>query len=341
MKFQRAIFPIEIAADPAADQGADQFTVRVTASSPTADRLGRIAIQDFDLSNFERNPVVLWNHGISADPNAEFPVGRASNWAYEDGKLAMDIAVATPKANPICEKLRAQLKERTINAVSIGWMPGEVTALEDGTLVLSGNELREISFCAIGANPDALVQNASAFAEIRNGAINKRETQMKKVATALGLQESATEVEIAAAATAAIESQRDLRIEIAALKSKADRFDEVSAKLAKIESDRLSERRAAIVAKGQKEGKITPANLASLYEVCGGDAQGNGVDVERFGKLVDMLTPAVNTAHAVTPAAASASRLDPDVVAQLARWGLTAEEVEAQAAKQGFNSKGE
>lgn len=155
---------------PSADRSFD-----FVCSTPTADGYGRVVVQDWDLSRYEKNPVVLWNHGDggsffgAGDVDATLPIGFASNVRVEGGELRATISIVTAEANPIAEKVYQGLRQGSISAVSVGWTAGDATYdKESGALLLSKNELLEISIVAIPANPDA-VKAAALDAAAANG----------------------------------------------------------------------------------------------------------------------------------------------------------------------------
>lgn len=148
-----------LAPAPAGDRSFDFI-----CSTPSADGYGRVVVQDWDLSRYERNPVVLWNHGQgggifgdSADTDVSLPIGRASNVRVEGGELRATITLVDAAANPLAEKVFQGLVQGSISAVSVGWQAADATYDQAAdVLVLSGNELLEISVVAIPANADAV-----------------------------------------------------------------------------------------------------------------------------------------------------------------------------------------
>ncbi len=140
------------------------------ASSAAVDSYDEIVEQDWDLSRYRSNPVVLWNHNISArglmpDGESALPIGKASNVRVEGGKLLATITLASAKANPMAERVYHLLKEGILKAVSVGFVPGEVRlekrANGDEVYVLAQNELHEISVVPVPANPEAVRRSAN------------------------------------------------------------------------------------------------------------------------------------------------------------------------------------
>jgi HK97 family phage prohead protease len=150
--------------------GAESRTFSFRCSTAEEDSQGRIVAQDWDLERYQKNPVVLWNHGMGGglfsegDTDLSLPIGHASNVRVEGGELQADITLVTAEANPIAEKVYQGIVQGSIRAVSVGWRAGEARVEDvDGgqTIILSRNELYEISVVAIPANADAVKLAAS------------------------------------------------------------------------------------------------------------------------------------------------------------------------------------
>ncbi len=136
-------------------------------STDAIDSYGEIVEQDWDLTRYLKNPVVLFAH-----QSRELPIGKATNVKVENGELVATIVFASEKANPLAENAWQSVLEGTLRAVSVGFDPHEVRAEKrDGVdvTVLAKNELYEISVTPIGANPEALAkQRAKALAANTN-----------------------------------------------------------------------------------------------------------------------------------------------------------------------------
>lgn len=158
----------------AVEKTDDDTQTRVVASTPTVDRAGDIVEQDWLLSNYKRNPVILWMHDRMSPP-----VGRAVETKTTErgkgGQLEQVIQWDTGEHNPQGTLIGAQYARGFLHAVSVGFRPGKRLrradlpkddprhqALKDGEpswmsgLVLSRNELIENSAVTIPANPEAL-----------------------------------------------------------------------------------------------------------------------------------------------------------------------------------------
>lgn len=113
--------------------------ITFVASDETLDRAGEvIPISSWDLTNFMLNPVLLVDH----NSRVENIVGLAKNIRFEEKKLLFD-----PEFHNITEAakmVKQMVQEEILTTVSVGFIPhGPV------------NELLEISFVSLPANPQA------------------------------------------------------------------------------------------------------------------------------------------------------------------------------------------
>lgn len=139
---------------------------RWIASTEAQDSYGRvIRVAGWDLTDFEKNPVMLWDHGMSAalerEPIGHVPVIAADTY---QGKPAL-IAETTPASvlSPVAERLWKQVDAGVLRAVSIGAQATKSPKVHDDFVEYAGQKLTELSLVAVGANPDALRIAASAF----------------------------------------------------------------------------------------------------------------------------------------------------------------------------------
>lgn len=130
------------------------------ASTAGVDRYDEIVEQNWRLDAFLKNPVILYAHN-----SRELPIGQATRVEMVDGQLECTIKFLTEDANPLAEKVWRCLQQKALRAVSVGFMPNEYRwEMRDGheVLVLSDNELREISVVPIPGNADALAKMKAA-----------------------------------------------------------------------------------------------------------------------------------------------------------------------------------
>jgi len=142
-------------------KGFDESTrsVDVIMSTNALDSYGeRIDQSGFDLSRFRSNPVLLAFHN-----SRDWPLGRCENVRVEAGALQCRIFFASAKANPEAEKCFQLVKEKIINAVSVGMLVRETEMVNEGNdqvCVIRKCELAELSIVAVPANPEALIKRA-------------------------------------------------------------------------------------------------------------------------------------------------------------------------------------
>ena len=147
-----------------ASKGADG-TTDVIASSPVEDSYKDIVAGPWNLSRFRSNPVVPWGHDYNTPP-----VGRAKSTKYtkSDGILRTTIEWWDTPLNPLGQMVAEGFRKGFLNAVSVGFRPGKVVRRSqladddprkaDSGLLLTNNELLEVSAVTIPANPQALAQ---------------------------------------------------------------------------------------------------------------------------------------------------------------------------------------
>ncbi len=119
----------------------------------------RVLTSGIDLSQYERNPVLLWMHRRSWVPGA-MPIGRIENLRVEDGKL-----IGTPvfdQADDFATQIESKWENGFLRMASAGLEPQETSP--DPALVLPGqtratvtrSKLIEVSIVDIGGNDEAL-----------------------------------------------------------------------------------------------------------------------------------------------------------------------------------------
>ena len=139
----------------------DDLTVAICASTSALARDGHILeASGLDLSNYRRNPIVLWQH------SPQDPVGVAESVAVRDGTLFARVRFAEPGISAVADQVRALVKSSIVKGVSIGFDPVEGEPLDPkrprGGQRFTRAELLEISFCSIPADVGAGVTARSA-----------------------------------------------------------------------------------------------------------------------------------------------------------------------------------
>lgn len=137
-------------------------TVRFVASDETVDRYGDIIrASGWDLSNFRRNPVLLFAH-----QSRELPVGTVTTWI--DGTRLLADATFLPKGvYDFADQVWSVVDAGALRAVSVGFLPTVdpkyIWAADDPNhekwptgYEFVGQELLELSVVPVPANPEAL-----------------------------------------------------------------------------------------------------------------------------------------------------------------------------------------
>ena len=144
--------------------------ITVTASTTELDRYNTIFNQDWDLSAFLRNPVILHMH----DQWCNLPIGRGENIRVEgSGPSAVLICdIVFDMDDETAVKIYNKYKNNFMSAVSIRGRPRKVTrrnelpeehwAFGETGLFYSKNRLVEISTVILGGNTEAIVTKRGA-----------------------------------------------------------------------------------------------------------------------------------------------------------------------------------
>jgi hypothetical protein len=155
-------------------------SVEVIASTEALDSHGDIVKQFWDLTRYNKNGPVLWNHNIfessvfsfggAVRPEDVMPVGKGENVRVENNQLTAKLVLVkgSEQQEPLVDKLWRRIQQGVIKAVSVGFKPGQVTRVidESGSTDFfelgskeRPNELREISFVPMGSNPEAVAKS--------------------------------------------------------------------------------------------------------------------------------------------------------------------------------------
>lgn len=156
------------AAISADSTSAETRSVDVLASTEALDSHGTILRQNWDLSRYRENPVVLYAHDSS-----ELPIGTASNVRVENGALRATLTFSTVDLNPQAEQVWLNVKGGVLRGISVGFWPRTVRFEKHDdreVLVLDDLELLEISVVPVGSNPETLAEmRARALADSNQG----------------------------------------------------------------------------------------------------------------------------------------------------------------------------
>jgi HK97 family phage prohead protease len=140
-------------------------TATFVASNEAKDRHNTVLnSQGWELDNFNRNPIIGYNHNVyfSTDPDDIIGRGRA----YMDGNdLLVDVNFEPEGQNEKADKIYRKVENGTLNAVSVGFLPkgegnfgegSQARGKEDETFFFKGQELLEVSIVTVPSNATAL-----------------------------------------------------------------------------------------------------------------------------------------------------------------------------------------
>ena len=122
-------------------------------SDETPDRLDDVIMSEgWDLRNFKRNPIALFNH------NSNFPIGKWADLRIENKQLRGTLEAAPEGTSERIDEIRRLMQAGILRAVSVGFKPKKFKDREgsDWGTVFEEQELIETSLVSVPANPNAL-----------------------------------------------------------------------------------------------------------------------------------------------------------------------------------------
>jgi HK97 family phage prohead protease len=150
---------------PAEQIGGYDRCLRFTISTGCIDReQDCIAVQGWELGNYQNNPVVLWGHDAE-----RLPIGKAFDVALEGDALKATvqfIPADTPEGGAFAESVYRLAKGGFIAATSVGFRPLKWAHSKDPSrgaddwfpgIDFEQQELIEFSVVTVPANPEALI----------------------------------------------------------------------------------------------------------------------------------------------------------------------------------------
>ena len=180
---------------------------RVRISNERVNSFGyRVLTSGMDISQYSRNPVLLWMHERGE------VIGLVKDLKVENGELTGELVF--DEASELSVRCKKQWEFGSLKMVSAGLdvlcvsdaAEDLVTGQTRGTVTKS--KLVEVSLVDIGANDDAIVLSKdgvrialekfgdSVLPLLNTNPLNEKEMELKKIALALGLAESATEADV-------------------------------------------------------------------------------------------------------------------------------------------------
>src|SRR5581483_4320456 len=133
----------------------DEIEVRMSTGIRARD--GHVLIpQGVQLDNYKRNPVVLWDHDVSAPP-----VGRSEEIRVEQDEIVSRVKFPPAGISARADEIRGLTKAGFINGVSVGFDPIDGDPIEPAKpragMRFNVWELLEFSFCCVPVDTEALV----------------------------------------------------------------------------------------------------------------------------------------------------------------------------------------
>ena len=256
----------------------------------------RVLTEGIDLTQYKRNPILLWMHTrpFRGTTDEVLPLGHVENLRIDGDNL-----IGTPvfdEGDEFARRVKAKWDSGILKMVSAGLKVVEESS--DPSVLLQGQQyatvsrskLIEVSIVDIGSNDDALVLY-NEHDDIINLAQGKGEifltritnplttTQMevKTIALALGLPETATEQEVLE--------------KIAQLRQSADE----AVTLRQEAQQRTNEAITALVDTAVSDGKFPADKKNHFVEL------GKKVGLQSLKDTIDLMTPAQRPSNVISP----------------------------------------
>lgn len=136
--------------------------VRVIVSTSSEDREGDvIEVAGVDLTNYKRNPVILFNH------RHDCPIARCISIGLNGGRLEAVAEFPPEGISDKADEVYRLIKAGIINCTSIGFIPKEWSFIDDDSWArrFAKSEMIEFSFVSVPANAEAMIleRNLSGY----------------------------------------------------------------------------------------------------------------------------------------------------------------------------------
>lgn len=144
-----------------------------------------IAIDAWELDNYKKNPVILYNHGMDAQLGGT-PVGKAveikptKDGLYVKAELSMS-------DDPVIKRIRDLVEERMLRAFSVGFDPKDADVdSATGVKEIKKAELFEISIVGVPMNQESLFELSGKALKLRSVKFLKGDLLKRKGAWVAG-----------------------------------------------------------------------------------------------------------------------------------------------------------
>lgn len=124
--------------------------ITFTMSTPAVDRVGDRVMPDWDLSDFMKNPIALFQHNLGAI------IGTWGNVKVIGNELVGDLRLAQRGTSALVDEVTALIEQGILKAVSIGFSSEDARENDFGGRDLYKNRLLECSVVSVPANQEAL-----------------------------------------------------------------------------------------------------------------------------------------------------------------------------------------
>lgn len=121
-----------------------------------------LAADGWDITSYLKNPVVLFAHDAES---LDCVIGRMANIRVRGNQLVGDVEFMPEYLNPMAETVYQMVKQRFLNAVSVGFIPLDGKPAKGrgaGAYDFSKQELLEVSVVPVPALPTALAEARAA-----------------------------------------------------------------------------------------------------------------------------------------------------------------------------------
>lgn len=259
----------------------------------------RVITAGVDLTNFQKNPIMLWNHTRDHWDNNKviLPIGKWENIRVEEGSLKADAVF--DMEDTFAASISRKVDKGIINMCSIGFEVLEESEKKEHIVpgqtrrTVTACRLREVSITDIGSNYNAIslydkngkVIELTAGGECPIGVLkdslnknnnNEKFDNMKMIALKLGLPDTATEAEMIAGIDKLLKVKDELTAKENTIKTLQENAKEAEKKSIQ---DMVN---AAVGCKKLTADKV--GHFVSLGETIG---------IEKLKTTLDAITPAV------------------------------------------------
>lgn len=196
----------------------------------------RVLVDGVDTSQFERNPVMFYNH-----KDHSLPIGTWTNIRKEDGKILADAVFDYEDTDPEVQRIIGKVERDIIKMCSVGlrdneWSDDDIYKIDTQTLpTVIKSRLREASIATIGGNHNALRLYDQDGLEIDLSdeikltdfikPLNNKKVMSEELLKLLNLSDKSDDKAVYAAVVALQDSNKTLTTEKEALQKKIDEIN--------------------------------------------------------------------------------------------------------------------